>query len=58
MCTDPSGDNVGYYNLIMIKAPLWKSLRSKVSPSFTLKKLKDMSYLIDKVRIKTDRNQK
>lgn len=51
MCTDPSGDRFGYYNLLMIKEPLWKGLRGYLSPQVTSFKLKRMYPLIDKVEL-------
>lgn len=49
MCTDRGADPFGYYNLLMIKEPLWKDLRSHLSPSVTSFKLKRMLPLIDQV---------
>lgn len=42
-------DPLGYYNLFSVKAPLWKSLRGKLSPFFSSGKLKSMYYLLDKI---------
>ena len=46
-----SGDHdpLGYYNLFSIKAPMWKTVRGKLSPFFSSGKLKSMFYLIDRV---------
>ncbi|XP_039432917.1 probable cytochrome P450 6g2 isoform X2 [Culex pipiens pallens] len=49
MCTDRNADPFGYYNLLMIKEPLWKDLRSHLSPSVTSFKLKRMLPLIDQI---------
>lgn len=49
MCTDSRGDPFGYYNLLMIKEPLWKDLRAKLSPEVTSFKLKRMLPLIQQV---------
>uniref|UniRef100_A0A182QXH4 Cytochrome P450 n=1 Tax=Anopheles farauti TaxID=69004 RepID=A0A182QXH4_9DIPT len=49
MCADPFHDPIGYYNLIMIKEPLWKQLRGFLSPSVTSAKLKRMQPLIEQV---------
>lgn len=49
MCTDPEGDRFGYYNLLMIKEPLWKELRGYLSPQVTSFKLRRMYPLIDEV---------
>uniref|UniRef100_A0A2Y9D0V7 Uncharacterized protein n=1 Tax=Anopheles arabiensis TaxID=7173 RepID=A0A2Y9D0V7_ANOAR len=49
MCTDPFHDTIGYFNLIMIREPLWKQLRGFLSPSVTSAKLKRMQPLIEQV---------
>ncbi|XP_055619718.1 probable cytochrome P450 6g2 isoform X2 [Toxorhynchites rutilus septentrionalis] len=49
MCTDSSSDLFGYYNLLMIKEPLWKDLRAKLSPEVTSFKLKRMQPLIEQI---------
>ncbi|XP_035895858.1 cytochrome P450 6g1-like isoform X2 [Anopheles stephensi] len=49
MCADRFHDLVGYYNLIMIRDPLWKQLRGLLSPSVTSAKLKRMQPLIEQV---------
>lgn len=49
MCTDREGDRFGYYNLMMIKEPLWKDLRGYLSPSVTSSRLRRMFSLIDEV---------
>uniref|UniRef100_A0AAG5DT78 Cytochrome P450 n=1 Tax=Anopheles atroparvus TaxID=41427 RepID=A0AAG5DT78_ANOAO len=49
MCADQFHDAIGYYNLIMIKDPLWKQLRGLLSPSVTSAKLKRMERFIEKV---------
>ncbi|KXJ70812.1 hypothetical protein RP20_CCG022414 [Aedes albopictus] len=49
MCTDSEGDRFGYYNLMMIKEPLWKDLRGYLSPSVTSAKLRRMFPLIDEI---------
>uniref|UniRef100_A0A2M4APP5 Putative cytochrome p450 6g1 n=1 Tax=Anopheles triannulatus TaxID=58253 RepID=A0A2M4APP5_9DIPT len=46
MCTDPHGDPIGYYNLLMIRNPLWKQLRSYLTPSLSLSKIKQMYPLV------------
>ncbi|XP_050079645.1 cytochrome P450 6g1-like [Anopheles maculipalpis] len=48
-CTDPHGDLIGYYNLLMIKNPAWKQLRSYLTPSLSLSKIKQMYRLLDQV---------
>lgn len=42
-------DPLGNYALLTVKAPLWKTLRSKLSPFFSSGKLKQMYYLVDKI---------
>src|SRR5690349_21943390 len=42
-------DPLGNFNLFSIKAPLWKTMRGKLSPFFSSGKLKTMYYLLDKV---------
>ncbi|XP_035895857.1 probable cytochrome P450 6g2 isoform X1 [Anopheles stephensi] len=49
MSTDPHGDPIGYYNLLMIKNPAWKQLRSYLTPSLSLSKIKQMYRLLDQV---------
>ncbi|XP_055619717.1 cytochrome P450 6g1-like isoform X1 [Toxorhynchites rutilus septentrionalis] len=49
MCTDPSSDPIGYYNLLMIKNPHWKQLRSYLTPSLSLNKIKKMYTLVDQI---------
>ncbi|XP_052861038.1 cytochrome P450 6g1-like [Anopheles cruzii] len=49
MCTDPHGDPFGYYNLLMIKNPEWRQLRSYLTPSLSLSKIKQMYQLVDQV---------
>ncbi|XP_060831894.1 cytochrome P450 6k1-like [Bombus pascuorum] len=39
---DEKHDRLGYANIFMIKNPAWKSLRPKVTPTFTPGKLKQM----------------
>lgn len=42
-------DPIGYYQLFMAKYPVWKILRSKISPFFSSAKLKSNFFLIDKL---------
>jgi cytochrome P450 family 6 len=42
-------DPIGYYNLFMIKNPLWKQLRARLTPFFATGKMKAMFYLVDKI---------
>ncbi|XP_058829308.1 cytochrome P450 6g1-like isoform X2 [Topomyia yanbarensis] len=49
MCTDRNNDCIGYYNLMMIKEPLWKDLRSYLSPQVTTWKLRQMLPLINQI---------
>uniref|UniRef100_A0A182UV25 Cytochrome P450 n=1 Tax=Anopheles merus TaxID=30066 RepID=A0A182UV25_ANOME len=49
MSTDQHGDPIGYYNLLMIKNPPWKQLRSYLTPSLSLSKIKQMYPLLDQV---------
>lgn len=42
-------DPIGYYNLFMIKNPLWKQLRAKLTPFFASGKMKAMFYLVDNI---------
>uniref|UniRef100_A0A182R2X8 Cytochrome P450 n=1 Tax=Anopheles funestus TaxID=62324 RepID=A0A182R2X8_ANOFN len=49
MSTDSHGDPIGYYNLLMIKNPPWKQLRSYLTPSLSLSKIKQMYRLLDQV---------
>lgn len=42
-------DPIGYYQLFMAKYPVWKILRTKISPFFSSAKLKSNFYLIDKL---------
>ncbi|XP_062562149.1 probable cytochrome P450 6g2 isoform X2 [Armigeres subalbatus] len=49
MCTDRVGDPLGYYNLMMIKEPMWKELRGVLSPSVTSSKLRRMFAFIDEI---------
>lgn len=46
-------DPIGYYNLFMVKNPLWKNIRGKMSPFFSSGKLKTMYYLLDKISSET-----
>uniref|UniRef100_A0A182MWL8 Cytochrome P450 n=1 Tax=Anopheles culicifacies TaxID=139723 RepID=A0A182MWL8_9DIPT len=52
MCSDPHGDPIGYYNLLMIRNPAWKQLRSYLTPSLSLSKIKQMYRLLDQVSSK------
>ena len=45
-CADEKSDRLGYANLFMMKNPGWKSLRSKLTPIFTVGKLKKMFELM------------
>ncbi|XP_050583562.1 cytochrome P450 6k1-like isoform X2 [Bombus affinis] len=45
-CADEKNDRLGYANLFMMKNPGWKSLRSKLTPIFTVGKLKKMFELM------------
>ncbi|XP_053679611.1 cytochrome P450 6g1-like [Anopheles nili] len=49
MCTDPHGDPIGYYNLLMIRNPAWKQLRSYLTPSLSISKIKQMYRLVDQI---------
>uniref|UniRef100_A0A3F2YWK2 Cytochrome P450 n=1 Tax=Anopheles epiroticus TaxID=199890 RepID=A0A3F2YWK2_9DIPT len=49
MCADRYHDTIGYYNLLMIREPLWKQLRGLLSPSVTSAKLRRMQSLIEQV---------
>ncbi|XP_055534104.1 probable cytochrome P450 6g2 isoform X2 [Wyeomyia smithii] len=49
MCTDKKNDHIGYYNLMMIKEPHWRGLRSYLSSSVTSHKLKKMFPLINEI---------
>uniref|UniRef100_A0AAG5DU80 Cytochrome P450 n=1 Tax=Anopheles atroparvus TaxID=41427 RepID=A0AAG5DU80_ANOAO len=49
MCTDPHGDPIGYYNLLMIRNPAWKQLRSYLTPSLSISKIKQMYQLVEQV---------
>ncbi|XP_055591613.1 cytochrome P450 6g1-like [Uranotaenia lowii] len=51
MCTDPESDPIGYYNLLMIKNPHWKQLRTFLTPSLSLNKIKRMYELVDQIGI-------
>ncbi|XP_050096593.1 cytochrome P450 6g1 [Anopheles aquasalis] len=51
MCTDPHGDPIGYYNLLMIRNPLWKQLRSYLTPSLSLSKIKQMYPLVAQIGV-------
>uniref|UniRef100_A0A675A9L5 Cytochrome P450 n=1 Tax=Anopheles darlingi TaxID=43151 RepID=A0A675A9L5_ANODA len=51
MCADRFHDTIGYYNLMMIKEPLWKPLRSLLTPSLTSAKLKKLRVLIEQVGV-------
>lgn len=42
-------DPIGNFNLLTVKNPLWRTLRSKISPFFSSGKLKTMYYLVDKI---------
>jgi cytochrome P450 family 6 len=42
-------DPIGYFNLFMIKNPLWKQLRTKLTPFFATGKMKAMFYLVDNI---------
>lgn len=45
-CSD-THDSLGYYNLFAVKNPLWKRLRTKLTPFFSSGKLKNMFYIMD-----------
>ncbi|XP_055534105.1 probable cytochrome P450 6g2 isoform X3 [Wyeomyia smithii] len=49
MCTDHENDPIGYYNLLMIKNPQWKQLRTFLTPSLSLNKIKRMFLLVDQI---------
>ncbi|XP_065081392.1 probable cytochrome P450 6g2 isoform X1 [Ochlerotatus camptorhynchus] len=49
MCTDRYHDAIGYYNLLMVKNPHWKQLRTFMTPSFSLNKIKRMHALVDQI---------
>ncbi|XP_058122928.1 uncharacterized protein LOC131264671 [Anopheles coustani] len=49
MCTDPHSDPIGYYNLLMIQNPAWKQLRSYLTPTLSLSKIKQMYPLLEQV---------
>ncbi|XP_053683436.1 probable cytochrome P450 6g2 [Sabethes cyaneus] len=49
MCTDRRSDPIGYYNLLMIKNPHWKQLRTFLTPSLSLNKIKRMYLLVDQI---------
>ncbi|CRK88816.1 CLUMA_CG002619, isoform A [Clunio marinus] len=42
-------DVLGYYELFILKNPLWKKMRGKLSPFFTSGRLKSMFYILDKI---------
>lgn len=42
-------DPIGNFNLLTVKNPLWRTLRSKISPFFSSGHLKTMYYLVDKI---------
>ncbi|XP_058829307.1 cytochrome P450 6g1-like isoform X1 [Topomyia yanbarensis] len=49
MSTDHRSDPIGYYNLLMIKNPHWKQLRTFLTPSLSLNKIKRMYDLVDQI---------
>ncbi|XP_055856026.1 uncharacterized protein LOC129919200 [Episyrphus balteatus] len=51
---DPHGDPLGHLNIFFAKNPLWKEMRTKLTPVFTTGKLKQMFPLIAKIGVELD----
>ncbi|XP_063706150.1 probable cytochrome P450 6g2 [Culicoides brevitarsis] len=47
--SDPAVDPVGGLNMFQVNNPLWKIIRTKLSPVFTSGKMKQMLYMVEKV---------
>lgn len=45
-CSDPKSDALGGYNLFLVRNPIWKEMRTKLTPVFTSGKIKQMFQLI------------
>lgn len=51
---DPHHDALGSYNLFFVKNPVWKELRSKLTPVFTSGKIKQMFPLVEVIGSELD----